>query len=133
MSIIMNTLSKQSIFTGAILAGLGVAFGAFGAHALRPRLEPHYFEVFESAVRYHFIHSLALILFGLTVQFITLPKLIYYFFLAGIILFSGSLYVLVFGSLLENNPLRWMGAITPLGGLCFIFGWLLYAFYSIKK
>jgi uncharacterized membrane protein YgdD (TMEM256/DUF423 family) len=133
MSNIMNTLTKQSIFTGAILAAIAVALGAFGAHALRPRLEQHYFDVFETAVRYHFIHSIALILFGLTAQFLTLPKLTYYFFFAGILLFSGSLYILAFGSLLENNPVRWLGAITPLGGLCFIIGWLLYAYYTIKK
>ena len=129
----MNTKSRQSIITGTILAALAVALGAFGTHALRPRLDAHYFDVFETGVRYQMYHALALILLGLTIQIKPLPKIIYIAFLTGTIIFSVTLYGIVFGSLSDPNPVKWLGAITPIGGILLICGWILYTYNIIKK
>lgn len=103
----------------ALLGALGVVLGAFGAHALKARLEPAQIDVWSTAVEYHLVHAVALLavaLFGAaTGRVVTWPAA---GFTAGIVLFSGSLYVLALG-----GP-RWLGPVTPLGGLCFIAGWL---------
>ncbi len=129
----MNSLTQRSIFTGSILAAIAVALGAFGAHTLRPLLVTKYFDIFETAVRYQMYHALAFILFGLTLQYKALPKIIYFLFLIGIIIFSSTLYAIALGSLMENNPLKWLGAVTPLGGISLLSAWVLYAYYSVKK
>lgn len=115
---------------GAVCMFLGVAAGAFGAHGLSSYFErfPDLEGTFETAVRYHLIHGLALFVVAWAAgkwpgTFVNLSG---YLFLAGIILFSGSLYLLV----LTNT--RWLGAITPLGGLAFLAGWLLLAAAAIK-
>ena len=108
---------------GAVLAALGVAAGAFGAHALRGRLAPDLLAVFETGVRYHLIHALAL----LSVAWATTrwpgraTNIAGWLFLAGTVLFSGSLYAL------SVSGIRALGAITPLGGVAFIAGWLTLA------
>ena len=103
----------------ALLGALGVVLGAFGAHALKARLEPAQLDVWSTAVEYHLVHAVALLavaLFGAaTDRAVTWPAA---GFTAGILLFSGSLYGLALG-----GP-RWLGPVTPLGGLCFIAGWL---------
>ena len=100
----------------ATLCFLAVALGAFGAHALRSMLESHdMLEVWNKAVLYHFIHAIALLVLAL---FGTVNRGAWWLLFAGIFLFSGSLYVMA----LTN--LRWLGAITPFGGLCFLAGWL---------
>ena len=108
---------------GALLALLGVAAGAFGAHALRDRLEPAQLQVFETAVRYQLVHALALLFVGARVP--AAPRagatLAGTLFIAGVVLFSGSLYTLVF------TGVRAWGAVTPFGGLCFMAGWLALA------
>ncbi len=108
---------------------LAVAIGAFGAHGLKSRVPNEDLIIFETGVRYQTYHSIALIILGLMIY--TMPNLklsiIGYFFTSGILLFSGSLYLLV----LTN--LRWFGAITPIGGLCFIFGWMLFAIKIFKS
>jgi uncharacterized membrane protein YgdD (TMEM256/DUF423 family) len=99
----------------AILCFLAVALGAFGAHALRSMLEGHgMLDVWNKAVLYHFIHAIALLVLAL---FGTTNRGAWWLLFAGIFLFSGSLYVMA----LTN--LRWLGAITPLGGICFLAGW----------
>ena len=99
----------------AILCFLAVALGAFGAHALRSTLEGHgMLDVWNKAVLYHFIHAIALLVLAL---FGTTNRGAWWLLFAGIFLFSGSLYVMA----LTN--LRWLGAITPLGGICFLAGW----------
>lgn len=99
----------------AALCFLAVALGAFGAHALRSTIERHgLLEVWNKAVLYHFIHAVALLALS---RFTTINSKPCFLLLAGIILFSGSLYVMA----LTN--VRWLGAITPLGGLCFLAGW----------
>ncbi len=99
----------------AILCFLAVALGAFGAHALRSMLESHgMLDVWNKAVLYHFIHAIALFALAL---FGTANRGAWWLLFAGIFLFSGSLYVMA----LTN--LRWLGAITPFGGICFLAGW----------
>jgi uncharacterized membrane protein YgdD (TMEM256/DUF423 family) len=98
------------------LALLGVAAGAFGAHALKKVAGAAHLETFEVAVRYQMIHAIAVVLAGI----VDVPAA-GWCFVAGIVLFSGSLYLLVLtGS-------RWLGAVTPVGGLLFIAGWALLA------
>ena len=100
----------------AALTFLGVALGAFGAHALKSTLATNNMtEVWKTAVLYHFFHALALLL--LAVLPVT-NRAAASFLVAGIVLFSGSLYFLA----LTN--IRWIGAVTPIGGLCFLAGWL---------
>lgn len=104
---------------GALLAGLAVVAGAFGAHALRARIDPAMLAVFETGARYQMYHALALLaLAWATVQW-QLPhaSVIGWLFIAGIMLFSGSLYALA----LTNT--RGFGAVTPIGGVAFIAGW----------
>jgi uncharacterized membrane protein YgdD (TMEM256/DUF423 family) len=103
---------------------LAVVFGAFGAHALKGRLDEYALGVFETAVQYHFYHSLALLAVGviaLSQPQTTLLKSGGWLFAIGIIVFSGSLY------LLSLTGARWLGAVTPLGGLAFIGGWACLA------
>ena len=113
-------MAQLGFFLGSLGGLLSVAFGAFGAHALRDRLDAYSLGVFETAVQYQFYHSLALLIAGLLLaQFPAsiLLKSSVVLFVLGILLFSGSLYVLSF------TGIRWLGAITPLGGLAFIAGW----------
>ncbi len=99
----------------ALLCFLAVALGAFGAHALKGLLQSYdTLEIWNKAVFYHFIHSVALLALGLNVS---TNRFACYFLVAGIVIFSGSLY------LLALTNVRWLGAITPIGGLCFLIGW----------
>lgn len=113
---------------GAIFSGLAVALGAFGSHALRERLTPHDLSIYQTGVLYQFIHSLALILFGIwSAQRSNAPNLPGWAFTGGIVLFSFSLY------LLTLTQTRWLGAITPVGGVLFLVGWAGFAWYSLRK
>ena len=116
--------------TGALLAAVAVICGAFGAHALKTKLTPESLQTFETAVRYQFYHAFALLITG--ILYASFPgKLLQWsgnLFIAGIILFSGSLYVLC-----GLSSVKWIGAITPVGGLCFIIGWILLALACTKK
>jgi len=105
---------------GSVAMFLGVALGAFGAHALRERLTDYYLDVYKTAVLYHFIHGLALFVVAWLSAQQSDPKVqtAGIFFLLGIVLFSGSLY------LLSVTQIKWLGAITPLGGLSFLAGWI---------
>lgn len=111
------------VIAGALLAAVAVAAGAFGAHALADRLTPQRLATWETAARYHMIHSLALVLLGAVAARWHSPLLTAagWLFLAGILIFGGTVYALALGA-----P-RWLGAVTPLGGLAFIIGWVLLA------
>ena len=116
-------MDRLFVALGAFSALLGVALGAFAAHALRGRLEPDMLATFEVGVRYHVYHALALLAVGWAASrwpsgAITAAG---WLFVAGTLLFSGSLY------LLSASGIRWLGAVTPVGGLCFLLGWLLLA------
>lgn len=109
------------LLIGALAGFLGVAAGAFGAHALKAKLEPDLLAIFEVGVRYQLIHALALLILGLAGDKLPAGLLRWsgFGFTAGIIIFSGSLY------LLALSGIRWFGAITPLGGLAFLAGWFM--------
>jgi uncharacterized membrane protein YgdD (TMEM256/DUF423 family) len=114
--------------TGAIAGGVGVMLGAFGAHGLKTRVAPELLTVFETGVRYHMYHALALLAVGWAATRWTTP-LVHasgWAFLAGIVIFSGSLYVMTL------TGARWLGAITPLGGIAFILGWALLAAAALR-
>lgn len=110
------------ISLGAILAFLAIVTGAFGAHGLEKTLEPHMLEVWKTASYYQFMHALALILLGLyeDLRKVNL-KIVRNCFILGILIFSGSLYALAL------SGIKILGAITPIGGLSFMAGWLAFA------
>ncbi|KAA9327121.1 DUF423 domain-containing protein [Hymenobacter busanensis] len=122
--------ARLILLIAAVLGALGVSLGAFGAHALHDFLaKAGRLDTFETAVRYQFYHTLALLALGiLRLVRPDLPSLgtIGWLWLAGIVLFSGSLYGLCFTSQ------RWFGPITPLGGLCFIIGWVMLAVAVVR-
>ncbi|AOZ93832.1 DUF423 domain-containing protein [Paenibacillus crassostreae] len=108
---------------GTILMALSVGIGAFGAHLLEPIIGDDAIGVYETGVHYHMIHGLALLLVALAVGQIGESRKLYwagYLFITGIILFSGSLYVL------SISGIKVLGAITPLGGVAFIAGWICF-------
>ena len=108
---------------GSILAGIAVGLGAFGAHGLRGILSPEDLVIFETGVRYQMYHALALlgVAWAVTQWETTLLEWSGWLFVLGILVFSGSLYILVL------TGQRWLGAVTPLGGLALILGWVLLA------
>ncbi len=114
--------SRWALTLGALLAGVAVALGAFGAHSLRARLEPRDLEVFETAVRYQMYHAFALLAVGwLISREAPGAGAAAWSFVIGMALFSGSLYLMV------ATGQRWLGAVTPLGGVALLIGWLLLA------
>ena len=120
---------KTFFALGAIFGGLAVAFGAFGAHALRSTLSPEDLATFEIGVRYQMFHALALLAVAwATTQWdaaaLTAAGWLFAF---GIVVFSGSLYLLVL------TGQRWMGAITPIGGVAMIVGWVLLAWTALRS
>ena len=116
-------MSRTFFVLGALFAGLAVAAGAFGAHALQARLAPERLATFEIAVRYQLYHALALLAAAGAVE--RWPQgaasAAGWLFVAGILIFGSTLYALALG-----GP-RWLGAVTPVGGVCFIAGWVLLA------
>lgn len=115
--------AQRFLALGSILAGLGVAAGAFGAHALKDILDPPMLQVFETATRYVMYHAFGLCIVSWAIDRYPEQRLEKsgWLFLIGILLFSGSLYVVSLAGI------RWMGAVTPIGGLAFMTGWLLLA------
>ena len=121
---------KAALIAGSIIGFLSVAIGAFGAHALRPFLtETNRLATFETAVQYQMYHGLAIILSGILGMVLTKTdfSFVYFLFLSGILIFSGSLYLLC------ASGIRWLGAITPLGGTAFLAAWLLLAWKVFKQ
>ncbi|HEY2401347.1 MAG TPA: DUF423 domain-containing protein [Steroidobacteraceae bacterium] len=115
--------ARKTLATAGALIALATVLGAFGAHALKAHLSPDKLAVYETAVRYHFIHALGLLVIGVLLRSADgeLLRWSATLVLVGIILFSGSLYLLTFGA-----P-RLLGVVTPLGGLALIGGWGLFA------
>lgn len=113
-------MTKFFLSIAAILAGLSVASGAFASHALKNRLSEGALAIFETGSKYQMYHALALLVVGLLLsrsEASTLLNISGLAFLAGIVLFSGSLYAL------SLSGIKWLGAITPLGGVAFLVGW----------
>ncbi len=119
-------MHKGFLRMGAILGALSVIAGAFGAHAFKAVISEKGLAVFETSVRYQFYHALALLLTGILYKDFTNTFLLWSgrLFGFGILLFSGSLYLLSFFNTGVNDSIKWVGAITPIGGLSFILGWL---------
>ncbi len=113
-------MARTTLILAALSGLLAVALGAFGAHGLEPVLEPDLLATFNTGVEYHMSHSLAL--FGVSILLQRFPQdralqFSAMAFIVGIIVFSGSLYIL------SISGIRWLGAITPIGGLGFLIGW----------
>ena len=113
---------------GAIAGAIGVLLGAFGAHGLKSRVDADLLAVFETGVRFHMVHALALLAVGWAATRWpgTWVSTSGWLFLVGIVVFCGSLY------LMTLTGARWLGAITPLGGLAFISGWIALAVAALK-
>ncbi|KEQ18316.1 DUF423 domain-containing protein [Endozoicomonas numazuensis] len=123
-------MTRFYLLSGALGGLLSVALGAFGAHALKAQLSERYLEVWGTATDYQLYHSLALVLVAvLSILFKDSRKLRWSarLFLTGIILFSGSLYILAI------TGISWLGAITPLGGVSLMLGWLFLAIFSVTE
>ncbi len=123
-------MAKLWFISGSLNAFLSVALGAFGAHGLKERLSADLLQTWETAVHYHQIHALGLILIGALIQWMPNSSLLNWagaLLFAGIVFFSGSLYVLCL------TGVRSLGIITPFGGLAFLAGWLVLAVGFFKK
>jgi len=120
-------MRSRWIAIGAFSGAVAVLLGAFGAHGLKDLVSPQDLEIWKTGVLYHALHSIALVLFGLFQErrgTSSAPGLL---FLIGILVFGGTLYGLGLG-----GP-RWLGAITPLGGLAFIAGWILFGVQALRS
>jgi len=115
-------MHKPFLVTAALLGAITVALGAFGAHFMKDLLTPQSLATYETAVRYQFYHVFALAITGILYQPFPNNNIVRagYFFISGIILFCGSLYLLT----VSGPGYRWLGAVTPFGGISFITGWL---------
>ncbi|WP_342348132.1 DUF423 domain-containing protein [uncultured Nitrospira sp.] len=116
-------MARPILMSGALMALFGVAIGAFGAHGLKSFLSEQMLAAFETGVRYHLIHALGMISAGLSLAYVPLRQFKWagWAFFLGVVLFSGSLYVM------SISGVRGLGIVTPFGGLCFIVGWGLLA------
>ena len=126
----MSHSAKLLLAIGGANAALVVMLGAFGAHALRGRLAPEMMATYQTAIQYHLFHALGLLAIGLFALWFPASAYLRYagwVMLAGIALFSGSLY------LLSVTGVRWLGAITPLGGTALITAWLLFCVGVLKS
>jgi uncharacterized membrane protein YgdD (TMEM256/DUF423 family) len=114
---------------GAVSAMLAVGAGAFGAHALRARISPEHLAIFETGARYQIYHALALLVVAWAVSRWpgSLPVFAGWLFVLGSILFSGSLYILAL------TGVRWWGAVTPIGGLAFLGGWVCLVLTAVRR
>ena len=120
----------KNLTIAGVLGVIAVILGAFGAHALKTRLTPEALESFETAVRYQFFHVLLLLFVNMFTEFSNKEKnRISYFLIAGILLFSGSIYLIY----LANVPAKAIWFITPLGGILLIVGWSLLTYSFLKK
>jgi uncharacterized membrane protein YgdD (TMEM256/DUF423 family) len=132
---------KKWFAAGSVLAGLSVALGAFGAHGLKNALadlsnREDLLRSYETAARYQMYHAFAILAAALLMKVCGESKLIKiscWFFIAGILLFSGSLYFLSTRDLTGLTNASWLGPITPFGGLCFIAGWITLAIAALRK
>ena len=121
---------RNYLLSASILGFLAVGLSAFGAHALKGQLSERLMAVFQTAADYQFYHSLALLLVAVLIVLFPKARFLRWsarFFLAGIIIFSGSLY------LLSLTGIGWLGAITPVGGVFLMLGWLMLAIFAVRE
>lgn len=117
----MNT---TALLFGAFFGAVAIILGAFGAHLLKKKLNSELLQSFETGVKYQMYHAIVLLVLGFNLDTSTLSNSIIYVFVIGVFLFSFSIYGLVLSSA-KNKKLRFLGPITPLGGLLLVLGWLL--------
>jgi uncharacterized membrane protein YgdD (TMEM256/DUF423 family) len=122
-------MDRVFVGLGAVSAMLAVGAGAFGAHALRARISPEHLAIFETGARYQIYHALALLAVAWAVSRWpgSLPVFAGWLFVLGSILFSGSLYILAL------TGVRWWGAVTPIGGLAFLGGWVCLVLTAVRR
>jgi uncharacterized membrane protein YgdD (TMEM256/DUF423 family) len=120
-------MHKKFIAIGALLAGIAVVLGAFAAHSLKAVVSTESLAVFETGVRYQMYHAFAIIIVGILYNENNSKTLLLAgkLFIVGILIFSGSLYLLTALRTIQANNFLWVGAVTPLGGVAFITGWFL--------
>jgi len=126
----ITAMDRTFLLIGAVLGFLGVALGAFAAHGLKNRLSPEMLEVFDTGVRYHMYHTFAILIVAAAIGHIGNARLLAmagWFFFAGILLFSGSLYALA----LTGAGI--FGAVTPIGGVLFLIGWASLALFAVGR
>jgi uncharacterized membrane protein YgdD (TMEM256/DUF423 family) len=128
-------MQKFFLVVGTLLGGLGVILGAFGAHGLKKLVEPETVATYQTGVQYQVYHAFALLFVGLLAERLASPlaNTAGYFFLAGIILFSGSLYLIVSMHAMNRVVPTAINLVTPIGGLLFIAGWVLLLISIIRK
>ena len=126
-------IQRRFLIIGSLMAVLAVALGAFAAHGLKPNLTEHQIRIFETGTRYHFYHTFAILIVALLADKLPAKKLntIGWLFTIGILLFSGSLYLLAIRDLL-GVTWSFLGPLTPLGGTLFIIGWVILLIEAIK-
>lgn len=127
---------NRILASGAFLLSIAVLFGAFGAHALKPRLDPSQLASWRTGVEYHFYHALGLLLVASLQDRVgrRAARWVATLLMAGILLFCGSLYLLSTKDLLGiGNAIALLGPVTPLGGLCFIAGWAVLFISGLRK
>jgi len=122
-------MAKTCIVVGALAGLMAVVLGAFGAHALRGQIDETQLVAFNTGAQYQMYHALALLMVGMLAYLFPAQKMLRWsggFFIAGMILFSGSLYALAL------TQIKWFGPVTPIGGTAFMVGWLLLALAATK-
>lgn len=127
-------MHKGFLKTAALLGAFSVALGAFAAHTLKGSVSTEALEIFETSVKYQFYHVFGLLAVGIIYKEFSSKLLVWAgtLFIAGIILFCGSLYILTATIASGETSFNWIGAITPFGGLCFILGWI-FLFLGFRK
>jgi len=127
-------MHKGFLKTAALLGAFSVALGAFAAHTLKGSVSTEALEIFETSVKYQFYHVFGLLAVGIIYKELSSKLLVWAgrLFIAGIILFCGSLYILTATIASGETSFNWIGAITPFGGLCFILGWI-FLFWGFRK
>ena len=127
-------MHKGYLKTAAFLGAISVILGAFAAHKLKELLSEKAVDIFKTGVTYMFYHAFALLIVGILYQYFTnkLVKVAGVLFIIGIILFSGSLFILTYSEGMVKPGFKWVGPVTPIGGACFIGGWVCLAL-GIKK
>lgn len=126
-------MNKRIIISAAIFGTLAVVFGAFGAHSLKKVLSTEDLDIWHTAVQYHFYHTFALLFLSTFARFKNnIINFSSYCFIAGIIFFSGSLYLMALKDLFNWESVNVLGPITPVGGLFFILGWLSLLLAAVK-
>jgi uncharacterized membrane protein YgdD (TMEM256/DUF423 family) len=118
-------MDKQFLSISFVLGAIAVALGAFGAHALRELVDEKAIQTWQTAVQYHFYHLFAIVIVAILLKQGTNVwyKRAGYLFITGIIIFSGSLYIMILLKATGSTSVNWLGAVTPIGGVCFIAGW----------